>query len=80
MKAIDLAKELYPALSEKDIIFMTCPDYMELCTDITCDRSGGKKYFRDITKCIKCWDIEVNEVREAWIREAKRMCRLLGCD
>lgn len=38
MKAIDLAKQLYPALSRLDIIQQACPDNLHIVDKIDCSK------------------------------------------
>ena len=76
MKAIELAKVLYPALSNQDIIEQTCPDNLLIVDKVSCSKT--KQFVDDV--CAKCWDKEVSEKRAEWLIQAKKMCDLMGCD
>lgn len=73
MKAIDLAKKLYPALSKKDIIQQTCPDYLLIVEKVDCKRD--KQFVCE--ECEKCWDTEVSDVRADWLITSKQLCDLM---
>ncbi len=75
MKAIELAKVLYPALSKADFIQQTCPDTLLLCGTLRCLKQ--KKSVDE--HCVKCWDREVSEARAKWLIEAHKMCKYV-CD
>ena len=75
MKAYELAKQLYPALNKNDFIQQTCPDMLQICDKIDCDKH---KFVVD-EDCIKCWEQEVSQARANWLIESKRMCDLMGC-
>lgn len=78
MKAIQLAKKLYPALSKKDIIEWTCPDIIQITNDTPeCCNIIRCKFVN--TNCNKCWDRNVSEVRCDYLLEAKAMCNIMGC-
>lgn len=73
MKTIDLAKQLYPALSKQDFIVMTCPDNLHIVDKVDCDKT--KSFVDD--KCIDCWNVEVSQTRIDWLVECKKMCDLM---
>ncbi len=73
MKAIDLAKQLYPALSKQDFIVMTCPDNLHIVDKIDCRKD---KTFVD-DECIDCWNVEVTQSRVDWLVKCKEMCDLM---
>lgn len=75
MKAIDLAKQLYPALGKKDFIAMTCPDNLHIVDKIDCKKD---KTTVD-NECINCWNVEVSQARIDWLVECRKMCDLM-CD
>ena len=75
MKAYELAKKLYPALSKDDFIQETCPDNLMIIDNIKCEKD--KVYISD--DCVKCWEQEVSDERVKWLIECKNMCRLMGC-
>ena len=77
MKAYEVAKKLYPALSGMDFIEQTCPDKLQLCDSdkINCNRN---KEFVD-NECIKCWSQEISKERIKWLMECKKMCKIMGC-
>ena len=68
MKAIDLAKQLYPALSKQDFIAMTCPDSLHIVDRIDCSKD---KLVVD-NECINCWNVEVSQSRVDWLVERKK--------
>jgi L-ascorbate metabolism protein UlaG (beta-lactamase superfamily) len=70
MKAIDLAKQLYPSLSKEDIISLTCPHLLHICDEVICKHR--KKIVDE--ECIECWNQEISEERVNWLLEAKSMC------
>jgi hypothetical protein len=76
MKAIDLAKVLYSALSKQDIIQLTCPDNLLIVDKVNCDKD--KQFVDD--KCVECWNKEVSDKRSEWLINSKKMCDLMGCD
>ena len=76
MKAIELAKKLYPDLSKGDIKYNTCPDILHIFDNGLCQKD--KKCFEG--ECEDCWNREVDDKRVEWLLEAKKMCKLLGCD
>jgi hypothetical protein len=62
MKAIDIAKQKFNALSKDDIRIQSCPDILGIlptpdCCDIV-------RYSEICEDCIKCWDREVDSVKE----------------
>ena len=69
MKAIDLAKQLYPALSKQDFIAMTCPDSLHIVDKIDCRKD--KSTVDD--ECIDCWNVEVSQTRVDWLVKCKEM-------
>ena len=73
MKAIELAKVLYPALSKDDFIQQTCPDHLLIINEIECKKN--KKYVDD--ECMNCWDMEISDKRAEWLIEAKKIRDLL---
>ena len=75
MKAIELAKVLYPALSNQDIIEQTCPDTLLIVDKISCSKT--KQFVDD--SCIQCWNRDVSEKKADWLIQAKKMCDLM-CD
>lgn len=78
MKAIDLAKKLYPALSKQDFIEQTCPDILMIIDKKPkCCENERNKYIND--NCINCWNQEISQERVDWLIECKKMCNLLGC-
>lgn len=74
MKAYELAKQLYPALSKDDFIQQTCPDNLFILDKISCSKT--KQFVDDV--CVKCWNKEVSEKRIEFLLEVKRMCDLMG--
>ena len=76
MKAIELAKVLYPSLSKQDIIELTCPDSLLIIDKISCSKT--KQFVDDV--CVKCWNKEVSEKRADWLIQSKKMCDLMRCD
>ena len=75
MKAYELAKLLYPALSKDDFIQQTCPDNLFTVDKISCSKT--KQFVDDA--CVRCWEQEVSQARTNWLIESKRMCDLMGC-
>lgn len=75
MKAIDVAKKLYPNLGKMDFIIYTCPQSLQI-TEGLCDKN--KKYVDG--QCEECWRQEVSDDKVAWLMECKEMCKLMGCD
>lgn len=75
MKAIDLAKQLYPALGKKYFITMTCPDNLHIVDKIDCKKD---KTTVD-NECINCWNVEVSQARIDWLVECRKICDLM-CD
>lgn len=76
MKAIEMAKKLYPELSKDDIKIKTCPDLLQIIDKGLC--LPDNKYVDGI--CEECWSQEVSDERVKWLIEAKAMCKLVGCD
>jgi hypothetical protein len=68
MKAIDLAKKLYPKMTKTEIINQYCPDTLQMCDKIDCEEGAD---------CKVCWDREISEARCKWLLESRRMCDLL---
>lgn len=68
MKAIDLVKQLYPALSKQDFIVMTYPDNLHIVDKIDC--SKDKLVVDD--ECVDCWNVEVSQSRIDWLVECKK--------
>ena len=75
MKAYELAKLLYPDLNKDDFIQQTCPDTLQICEKIDCNKH---KNIVD-EECIKCWEQEVPQKRANWLIEVKGICNLMGC-
>jgi hypothetical protein len=75
MRAIELAKKLYQALSKDDIVSLSCPDTLLICDKVMCNKD---KEFVD-NDCVKCWQQEVNQARIDWLMKANDMCKIIGC-
>lgn len=73
MKAIDLAKILYPALGKQDFIELTCPDNLFIVEKVKCNK---EKYFVD-NECEECWNKEVSQKRADWLIESKKLRDLM---
>ena len=73
MKAYELAKKLYPALSKNDFIQETCPDNLMIIDNIKCEKD--KVYISD--DCVKCWEQEISDIGVKWLVGCKRMCDLM---
>lgn len=69
MKAIDLAKKLYPKISKTEFIYCHCPYNYLICENNNCDEVKA-----DIKDCIKCWKQDINQARVDWLLESKKMC------
>lgn len=73
MKAIDVAKEMYPALSRKDIISLTCPDNLLIVPKLTCDKT--KEIVDD--ECVTCWNTEISQARADWLIQSRKIMELM---
>lgn len=73
MKAIELAKKLYPALSKDDFIQQTCPDNLLITKKLDCKKD---KTVVD-HECINCWNQEVSDARADWLINSKKLCDLM---
>ena len=73
MKAIDLAKILYPGLSKQDFIQQTCPDNLLITKKLSCLKN---KTSVD-NDCIECWNQEVSEERVKWLINSKKISDLM---
>lgn len=72
MKAITLAKKLYPKISKREFIYCHCPYNYLICENTNCDENKA-----DIKDCVKCWDKEIDKKKTDWLLQCKNMCDLM---
>lgn len=73
MKVIDVAKEMYPALSKQDILELTCPDNLLIVPKLLCDKT--KEVVDD--ECIACWNVEISQARADWLIQSRKIMELM---
>ena len=72
MKAINLAKKVYPDMRKEDIMYAVCPDilgYLEIYE--SCNRNKNDMW-KD--ECGKCWDREVSKEKVNSVIRSAAMC------
>jgi hypothetical protein len=71
MKAFEVAKKLYPALSKDDMIEQTCPNLLNITDKNDCHKN--KRWVDN--ECIECWEQKVSSARTGWLIAAKDICK-----